>query len=45
MALEKDFRQNNMKEFYSKLNRMAKMEKDQKLIKGVCVGQPDETGK
>ena len=34
-----------MKEFYSKLNRMARMEKDQKLLKGVFVGEPDETGK
>ena len=43
--LEKDHRSGNMKGFYQRLTKMARMEKEQKLVKGVLIGDPLDDGR
>ena len=43
--MEKDHRSGNMKGFYQRLTKMARMEKEQKLLKGVLIGDPLGNGK
>ena len=38
--LEKDFRGGNMKGFYTRLTKMTRLDKEQKILKGVLVEDP-----
>ena len=43
--LEKDFRGGNMKGFYTRLSKMARLEKEQKILKGALIGDPLDDGR